>query len=279
MMAYPLKIGLCLIGGLVFFFVYRSIPLQPLVALVDVGILITGLGLLNIIKPWGVFLLHSRWTALAILGMGLLLVIIGMLWPATQRSGPGSKKRIDYYLPHYSFFESHQIFIKASPRQVMASVEQVSLGDIPLARLLLRFRSAFDGGQSLSDLANQPLMGMLTDTGSGFMLLEKDGDHEIVGAGVGQPWRSEPPPHAHTPDQFMSYSTPGHVRVVFNMRTDHAGGLLTRLSSETRIQGNDRQANRIFACYWRLIYPGSAIIRRVWLAAIKKRAEENMYTL
>jgi len=25
--------------------------------------------------------------------------------------------------------------------------------------------------------------------------------------------------------------------------------------------------------YWRVIYPGSALIRRMWLRAIKKRAE------
>ncbi|HYW41393.1 MAG TPA: hypothetical protein VE959_00970 [Bryobacteraceae bacterium] len=28
-----------------------------------------------------------------------------------------------------------------------------------------------------------------------------------------------------------------------------------------------------FAAYWRMIYPGSALIRRMWLRAIKRRAE------
>jgi hypothetical protein len=30
---------------------------------------------------------------------------------------------------------------------------------------------------------------------------------------------------------------------------------------------------RQFAVYWRLIHPGSDIIRRMWLRAIKRRAE------
>jgi len=28
-----------------------------------------------------------------------------------------------------------------------------------------------------------------------------------------------------------------------------------------------------FQLYWRVIYPGSALIRRMWLRAIKQRAE------
>jgi hypothetical protein len=34
---------------------------------------------------------------------------------------------------------------------------------------------------------------------------------------------------------------------------------------------SDASARRRFAIYWRLIYPGSALIRRMWLRAIEKR--------
>ena len=36
--------------------------------------------------------------------------------------------------------------------------------------------------------------------------------------------------------------------------------------------GNDAEARCLFSRYWRIIYPGSAIIRRVWLDAIVARA-------
>jgi hypothetical protein len=45
------------------------------------------------------------------------------------------------------------------------------------------------------------------------------------------------------------------------------------VSTETRVYGTDASAGRRFAPYWRLIYPGSAIIRRMWLRAIRIRAE------
>jgi hypothetical protein len=39
------------------------------------------------------------------------------------------------------------------------------------------------------------------------------------------------------------------------------------------VAASDARAERRFAAYWRVIYPGSAWIRRMWLRAIKARAE------
>ena len=50
----------------------------------------------------------------------------------------------------------------------------------------------------------------------------------------------------------------------------------TTISSVTRVYGNNAPIVRRFAVYWRLIHPGSDIIRRMWLRAIKRRAEEKV---
>jgi hypothetical protein len=52
----------------------------------------------------------------------------------------------------------------------------------------------------------------------------------------------------------------------------------TRLVTQTRIEGTDAGARIRFGAYWRLIYPGSALLRRTWLLAIKRRAEAR-YTM
>jgi hypothetical protein len=44
------------------------------------------------------------------------------------------------------------------------------------------------------------------------------------------------------------------------------------VSTETRVFATSPAARRRFAAYWRVIYPGSAIIRRSWLRAIRHRA-------
>jgi hypothetical protein len=49
----------------------------------------------------------------------------------------------------------------------------------------------------------------------------------------------------------------------------------TLLTTETRVYATDPAARRRFARYWRVIYPGSSLIRRMWLRAIRKRAERR----
>ena len=46
----------------------------------------------------------------------------------------------------------------------------------------------------------------------------------------------------------------------------------TFVSTETRVYAHSDARRRQFAVYWRVIYPGSALIRRGWLRAIERRA-------
>jgi hypothetical protein len=48
------------------------------------------------------------------------------------------------------------------------------------------------------------------------------------------------------------------------------GGSL--VSTETRVFDNNASARKRFARSWRLIYTGSALIRRMWLRAVARRA-------
>jgi hypothetical protein len=57
--------------------------------------------------------------------------------------------------------------------------------------------------------------------------------------------------------------------------TDEGGGW-TRLTTETRVYATDASSRRRFAGYWRVIYPGSALIRRMWLRAVRERAEADV---
>ena len=59
-----------------------------------------------------------------------------------------------------------------------------------------------------------------------------------------------------------------------NFRLREEPGGWVRLSTETRVDALGSSARRLFAVYWRVIYPGSAFIRRQWLEAIRRRAED-----
>jgi hypothetical protein len=59
------------------------------------------------------------------------------------------------------------------------------------------------------------------------------------------------------------------------LRVEGEGNSWTRLVAETRVQGTDVAAQRTPGRYWCLIYPGSGMIRRMWLNAARVRAESR----
>jgi hypothetical protein len=81
--------------------------------------------------------------------------------------------------------------------------------------------------------------------------------------------------YADTPDAFAVLDAPGFAKAAMNflVEPDGRGGSL--LSTETRVHATDPASRRRFAAYWRVIYPGSAIIRRSWLQAVRRRAERR----
>ena len=75
-----------------------------------------------------------------------------------------------------------------------------------------------------------------------------------------------------TPEVFHKQLRPGFALAAMNfVVTPDAHG--SRVTTETRVYANDLATARKFAVYWRVIHPGSDIIRRSWLRAIKRRAE------
>jgi hypothetical protein len=116
------------------------------------------------------------------------------------------------------------------------------------------------GRESLIDVA----------THSTFALLADEPPREIViGTVIRAPsgWRGRP-----TAELFRSPPAPGFTLAAMNFRVlpDAGGGSL--VTTETRVFANAAGARARFAAYWRVIYPGSALIRRMWLRAVERRA-------
>src|SRR6267154_2029114 len=66
-------------------------------------------------------------------------------------------------------------------------------------------------------------------------------------------------------------NTPGFASATMNFRLEDAGTTACTLTTESRVYATDASTRRRFALYWRAIYPGSALIRRMWLRAIARR--------
>ncbi len=115
-------------------------------------------------------------------------------------------------------------------------------------------------------------------TRSGFLLLSEEPGRELVLGTIGRYWGlagGGPPRPIADSQAFAAFDEPDYAKVTFNFFVEEEGGGWSRVRTETRVFGTDPSAARKFGVYWRVIYPGSATIRRMWLKAIKRRAERS----
>jgi hypothetical protein len=238
------------------------------VLLVDAGLAAGCVGLVS-------FLRRNRLQGALWLASGAALGLAGALLPAPLRRVAKRTSRIDEILPIYQFSEHHEIRVQASPARVHEAVWKVTAREIRLFQTLTWIRAPRLPGRAgresiLNAPAEKPLLEVATS--SGFMLLADEPDREVVvGMAVIAPSRVRE--RLARPEDFVDLDAPGCAKAVMSFRTEDVGGGWTRLTTETRVWATDASARRRFAAYWRLIYPGSALIRRTWLRAIRARAE------
>jgi hypothetical protein len=212
----------------------------------------------------------------ALVYSGLVLVLGGaglaaaaLLAPAVESHATGTTTRLDEFAPVWQFHEVHTTRIDAPPERVFDAITQVRADEILFFRTLTWIRR---GGRALPPgILNAGTRKSIIDiaTHSTFVLLADEAPREIVMGTV-----VIAPPGVRgtlTPGLFLA-PPPGFAVATMNFVVTPDGPNASRLSTETRVFASGASARRRFAAYWRVIYPGSALIRRMWLRAIERRA-------
>ena len=109
---------------------------------------------------------------------------------------------------------------------------------------------------------------------AGFLALVDEEDEIVLGY-AGQPWKltgGRGVAGVSSAEDWKEFSAPGYVKAVMNFRVDPAEGGAS-LTTETRVLATDEASRRRFGRYWKVIRPGSGLIRRSWLRAAARRAE------
>lgn len=200
---------------------------------------------------------------------GAVLVTLGAGLPAPDHRVTTPTSHLDSIAPVWQFAEFHEIITAAPPARVYRAAELVRADEIRLFGILTWIRR---GGR--------PLPGTILDAGDreplidvavrgGFVDLVRDPPSELAIGSAVVTSRGQPRPT--TPEAYRAPQPAGTVLATMNFIVTPSG-TGSRLTTETRVYANDARARRRFAVYWRLIYPGSALIRRMWLAAITRRA-------
>ncbi|MFQ5528693.1 MAG: hypothetical protein ACE5GX_20860 [Thermoanaerobaculia bacterium] len=242
------------------------------VFLVDAGLALATAAVVSLVHPLRFLKITSRRQGLGVLGIGGLVVVLGVSLPASERRIDTPHTALDRFAPTYQFSEHHEIRVAAPPARTFEAIQSVTAREITLFRTLTAIRRFGRSGPEnvLNAPEHQPILEVATQTT--FLLLAHEPDREIVvGTLVAAPPGTQSPDEA-TPQWYQAISEPGYVKAVMNFLVEPEGGG-SLITTETRVFATDDSARRRFAAYWRVIYPGSALIRRMWLRAIQRRAE------
>ena len=243
--------------------------------LLYLGFAFAFLGGISLIRPLRFLYVRTRGVALLVLGVGLALIAATALFPQSEKNAPAITTKLDDWMPRWQFGEKHTIEITAPPDRVFAAIHAVSADEIFLFRTLIAIRRCGQDGPEgiLNAPERQPLLDVATRTT--FVLLENEPPREIVVGTVIAAPRAVRAPRKLEPELFHEPLRPGVVLATMNFLVEPGAPGKSNVTTETRVHANGAGALRRFGLYWRVIHPGSDLIRRMWLRAIAHRAEQG----
>lgn len=185
---------------------------------------------------------------------------------------------LDRWMPVADAVEHHRVVIAAPLPEVFAALERADLGG-PLARAMLVLRAApsalVNGRAGLRELARcagAPLtLGAFADAGFGRVAAEPP--HALVLGLEGRFWRVAPTVRPVDAAKAAQPVPPGLARALWSFELRALAPARTELVTETRVACGDAASRRRFRRYWWIVRPGSGLLRRLILRAVRRAAE------
>jgi hypothetical protein len=240
------------------------------------GLLTVAIGIASILKPLPSLRIPTRPTGGFVLALGVAVGLAGAALPAPVHRSATSLL-MDRFMPVYHFNEVHSIRIRATPDRIFRAIRAVTPAEIRWSRTLFWIRSlpARLAGKTARGLSGEPKPLLEPAPGRGTVILGEEPNQELLLGIVGPFWKPAGgrPPRIEGARDFLVFEDPDHAKATMSFWLEDVGEGSFRLTTETRVFTPDPATRRKFAAYWRLIYPGSALLRQTFLAAIKRRAE------
>jgi hypothetical protein len=219
-------------------------------------------GVVSLLNPLRFLGIRTRRAGLRVLGLGFVGFLAGVLLPVKATRIEIARSRLDALVPAYQFGEFHSIEIAASKNRVDSAIRTVCPEEVRYFKTLTTLRG-------ISSLAAEHRPMLASFTSGWFRTLADDPGREIVFGRA----HGGSPAHILTPDEFGRLESAPMLKIAMNFHIRELDASHCTLTTETRVYAAGGHILRGFATYWRLIYPGSSLIRHEWLRAIKLRAE------
>ncbi len=189
--------------------------------------------------------------------------------------------RLDSWLPNPDLSALHSIEIGAPPTRVYQALKVTDFGANPVVAAIMALRAipallaspvaTWKKLRRQGRPANRAPTATLLD--GAFTILEDVADEEIVLGITGRFWT---PTGGLVPTQaehFREPLLPGLAQAAWSFHCQALSPDTTRLATETRVRCADAATRRSFLRYWRVIAPGSGLIRWAILRQVRHRAE------
>jgi len=180
---------------------------------------------------------------------------------------------IDKFLPKYHFSEKHTIEAASTKELIIDVILELCPNEISFLFKLLFFIRTIPqkifGTNNFDFSPNTSLIMQLEEIG--FHILEKNNDEIVIGI-INQGNKILKIPLFHE-NGFINFKEKKSKKIALNFfLSEHNDKVI--IQTETRIYASDKNTRMKFAMYWLFAYSGSALIRKVWLKAIKKKSEK-----
>jgi hypothetical protein len=190
---------------------------------------------------------------------------------------------LDRLIPKPALREIDCVELAVNAERAWRAVRELDLAQSTLVQTLFGIRTLPDRLK-----ANNPQLRVRLDTSPnrpGFQILAENPPHEVVVGAIGKVWRPVIP-FVHMADAaaFAAFSEHEYIKVAWALRIFPEGECTSLVEFELRVAATDETAWKKFTRYFRLIGPGSHLIRRVLLAQLQRElgtpeSEQNEGTL
>jgi hypothetical protein len=236
-------------------------------------VLVAAAGAVSLVRPLRALGIRNRWLAWPVLAIGVAGASYVLDRPALADYATSRGRHLDAFMPTYQFSEVFEIPVHAPRDRIYRAILSVSADEIPLYRTLAWIRrGAAEGPESvLNPPDGVPLVTVATRTS--FVTLAEDAGRELV---IGTVVIAPPGVRlalGSDPASFMALDQAGFAKAAIAFLVTPQSDGWAMLRTDTRVWATDPVSRDRFARYWRVIAPGSAITRLMWLRAIKVRAE------
>lgn len=244
---------------------------QPMSTLAYAGFVLALAGLANLAIPFRFLGIRKRRIGALLFATGVCLAIFALYWPAPVLRVTQPRTQLDASMPDYQFHERHSIRIHAPRPQVLQAIHASTFRDMRSLAPLLKIRATVGRIHGADTFPyDMPVLDAFAK--SGYVISESN--NEILAAGGANIRTGHPLPIQNLP-QFAAYREPGGVKIAFDFTVEDLGDGWSSVTAETRVLAVDPDTRRGMGRYWRLIVPGSGLLRLQWLGAIKRRAESH----